>query len=111
AVPLKYLEDNYSPLVAPHKAINDANYTVAFNDYIIGYSAISTNRTVTLPDSVCVQGKFFIILDESGNAGVGKSIIIDPEGSTPIVGVPTYNLQGSYNSVYVFCGNNAWFIL
>jgi len=111
AVPLLYLQNNYSPLVKQHKTINDANYTVLDADYVIGYSAVTANRTVTLPDALCIPGRFFVILDESGQAGIGKTIIIDPEGSTPIIGQPTFNLLGAYNSVYVFCGNSAWFIL
>ncbi|MDD2680595.1 MAG: hypothetical protein PHE20_00655 [Patescibacteria group bacterium] len=111
AVPLTYLQSNYSPTLNTHKSINDANYTVLASDYVVGYSAITANRTVTLPDALCVPGKFFVILDESGQAGIGKTIIVDPEGSTPIIGQPTFNLMGPYNSIYVFCGNSAWFIL
>jgi len=111
AVPLGYLESNYSPLIRTHKTIADTDYTILDSDYIIGYSSITANRTVTLPDALCNPGRFLVILDESGDAGSSTAIIIDPEGSTPIVGGPTFNLVGPYNAVYVFCGNSAWFVL
>jgi len=94
-----------------HTSVADADYTILASDYIIGYSSITTNRTVTVPDALCTPGRFFVILDESGSAASGKQIIIDPEGATPIVGQTTFNLFAPYNSVYIFCGNSSWFVL
>jgi hypothetical protein len=94
-------------------AVNDADYTVQADDYIIGYTALSDIRTVTLPNSLCTPGRFFIILDESGQAtpATAGAIIIDPEGATTIIGLPSLTINGAYNSVYVFCGDSAWYIL
>ncbi|NCT00265.1 hypothetical protein GW765_04810, partial [Candidatus Parcubacteria bacterium] len=111
AVPLLYLENNYAPLIKKHTSVADVNYTVLADDYVVAYTSLTANRTVTLPDALCTPGRFYVIVDESGQAGLSKAIVIDPEGATPIVGGSTYNLMGPYNSVYVFCGNNAWFIL
>ena len=91
--------------------VADTDYTALVSDYIIGYTSISANRTVTLPNALCTPGRFFVILDESGSASGSAKIIIDPEGTTKIVGQSTFTLAGPYNSVYVFCGNSAWYVL
>ena len=91
--------------------VNNTNYTAQADDYIIAYSSISADRTVTLPSSLCTPGRFFVVMDQSGSANFSAKIIIDPEGSTPIVGQSTFMLSSPYNAVYVFCGNNAWFLL
>jgi hypothetical protein len=50
-------------------------------------------------------------MDQSGLSNSSNRIIIDPEGGTPIVGGLTFMISNPYNAVYVFCGNNAWFLL
>ena len=94
--------------------VNDTDYTAQATDYIIAYSSITDDRTIILPDSLCTPGRFFVIMDQSGEAGSAKRIIIDPAGpsvNTPIVGQITFMISNPYNAVYVFCGNNAWFLL
>ena len=100
-------------LILNHTSVADANYTATVDDYVIGYTSLTANRVVTLPNSLCIPGRYFAILDESGSAGSGSAAItIDPEGSTNIIGSTTLTINGPYNSVYVFCGgNNQWFIL
>jgi len=98
-------------LILNHTGVADANYTASTTDYIIAYTSLTTNRTVTLPNSLCTPGRFFVVLDESGNASASKKITIDPEGATTVIGQATFSLQAPYNSVYVFCGNSAWFVL
>ncbi|PKM89321.1 hypothetical protein CVU83_00195 [Candidatus Falkowbacteria bacterium HGW-Falkowbacteria-2] len=98
-------------IVMNHRSVADTNYTVQDDDYVIGYSSITTNRTITVPNALCTPGRFFVVVDESGQADPTRAIIVDPEGTTPIIGVPTFNLTGAYNSVYIFCGVNAWYIL
>jgi hypothetical protein len=100
-------------LILNHTSVADANYTATADDYVIGYTSLTANRVVTLPNSLCIPGRYFAILDESGSAGSGSAAItIDPEGSTNIIGSTTLTINGPYNSVYVFCGgNNQWFIL
>ncbi|NCN22156.1 hypothetical protein GW934_01540, partial [Candidatus Falkowbacteria bacterium] len=95
--------------------VNDADYLVGATDSIIAYSAITTNRTVSIPDSLCTTGRFFVIMDQSGSSTDSAQIIIDPAGTTPIVGNSTFSLAGPYNAVYIFCGKPAgtpaWFLL
>ena len=98
-------------LILKHATVADTDYTASTTDYIIAYSSITANRTVTLPNSLCTPGRFFVVLDESGSASASKQIIIDPEGTTKIVGQNTFILGNPYNSVYVFCGNSAWYVL
>jgi len=98
-------------LIMKTSFVANTNYTAQAADYIIAYSSITADRIVTLPNSLCTPGRFFIVMDQSGSANSGAKIIIDPEGTTPIVGGSTFMISNPYNAVYVFCGNNAWFLL
>jgi hypothetical protein len=91
--------------------VANTDYTAKADDYIIAYSSINTDRTVTLPNSLCVPGRFFVVMDQSGSVNSAAKIIIEPEDPTKIIGQSTFMLTSPYNSVYVFCGNNAWFLL
>ena len=86
-----------------------ADYTVTANDYLIAYTALAAQRTVTLPNALCQNGRMFVIKDESGNAAV-NNIVIDPEGATTVNGAATFAVDSPYNSVDVYCGDGAWYI-
>jgi hypothetical protein len=98
-------------MVLNHTGVADTDYTALTTDYIIAYTSLSANRTVTLPNALCTPGRFFVILDESGNSSPTKEIIIAPTAGTTIVGQTNFILANPYNSVYVFCGNSAWYVL
>jgi hypothetical protein len=92
--------------------VADANYTALASDYIIAYTSLTANRTVTLPNSLCstvlMAGKVLDIVDESGSANTGRTITIDPEGATTILGQPTFTLGAPYNSVMIYCNGTNW---
>ena len=90
--------------------VADLNYTALATDYIIAYTSISTNRTVTLPTAICNSGRVLTVVDESGNCGATKAIIIDPEGAATIIGQSTFSLVGPYNSVMIYCNGTNWFL-
>ncbi|MGI6374309.1 MAG: beta strand repeat-containing protein [Patescibacteria group bacterium] len=105
-------------LVLKTTYVNNANYTAKADDYIIAYSAINAHRTVYLPDSLCQTGRFFVIMDQSGSSTPATTITIQPStsGSTPssnykIIGRDNFVISNPYNAVYVFCGQNQWFLL
>ena len=89
-------------------AVADTNYTATASDYIIAYTSLSASRTITLPTAICTNGKVLDIVDESGNANSSRTITIDPEGSTTILGQTTFSLNAGYNSVMIYCNGSNW---
>lgn len=93
-------------MIYDRKAVSDANYIIQSDDYIIGFTSLSADRTLTLPNSLCVNGRAFIITNETSGS---HNVVVDPESTTQISGQDTITL-GSYNSVPVYCNGSNWFI-
>lgn len=63
-----------------HPVVNAA-YTALITDEIIGYTSLSATRIVTLPPTSGLQGKIYIIKDESGSANA-STVAITVTGAT-----------------------------
>jgi hypothetical protein len=87
-------------------AVANANYTALASDYIIAYTSLTANQTLTLPTALCVSGRTFIIVNETSSA---YSVIVDPEGTATIAGQTTLSL-GANNSTPAYCNGTNWFI-
>ncbi|MFA5024012.1 MAG: hypothetical protein WC523_03610 [Patescibacteria group bacterium] len=93
-------------LILNRTGVADANYTALATDYIIGFSSLTANRTLTLPTALCTAGRVFLVVNETSSA---YSVIIDPESTTTIIGQTTLSLP-AYNSTPVYCNGSAWFV-
>jgi hypothetical protein len=87
-------------------AIADASYNAQASDYIIAYTSLTADRTVTLPTSVCTSGRAYIIVNETGGA---FNVVVDPESTATISGMTSISLP-AYNSIPVYCNGTNWFI-
>lgn len=87
-------------------AIADASYSAQASDYIIAYTSLTADRTVTLPTSVCTSGRAYIIVNETGGA---FNVVVDPESTATISGMTSISLP-AYNSIPVYCNGTNWFI-
>jgi hypothetical protein len=81
-------------------------YTAQAADYIIGFSSLTADRTLTLPNALCTNGRAFIITNETSGS---YNVIVDPESTTLISGQSTISL-GANNSIPVYCNGSNWFI-
>jgi hypothetical protein len=91
-------------------SVNDANYAATSSNYLIGYTAISTGRTVTLPAASTMTNKTIIVKDESGNAGT-SNITVDGDGSETIDGAATKVINVGFGSITVYSNGTNWFVL
>lgn len=67
-------------------AVNDSNYIISgTKDHLIAYTAITTDRTVTLPPATNSNQRIWIT-DESGLCSNARRIIVMPDGSDVIGG-------------------------
>lgn len=67
-------------------AVNDANYTITgVINQIIAYTAITTDRTVSLPPAISANQRIWIT-DESGLCSNARRIIVAPNGADLIGG-------------------------
>jgi hypothetical protein len=55
-----------APLIVPRAAVNDADYTVGAADAVVGVTALTAPRTITLPTPVA--GRTLVIKDEAAAA-------------------------------------------
>ena len=90
--------------------VSDANYTLLGDDNLVAVTALTADRTITLPNVLCTDGRIFTIKDESGQATGTVAIVLDPEGATTIDGGPVHRMESGYNSIEVYCGGSNWFI-
>lgn len=88
------------------------SYSLVSSDYIIGVTAVSGGKTMTLPLASSVGvGKVFIIKDQSGLASGSDSITIACSGSNKIDGQSNYVISVPYESVMVVSNGSNWFIV
>ena len=94
-----------SGVIYNRTAINNVDYTALTSDYIIAYTNLTANHTVTLP-SPCTSGQTHIIVNETDSA---YNVIVDPLGAAKISGMATTSLKSTW-SIPVYCNGTNWFI-
>jgi Major tropism determinant N-terminal domain len=68
-------------------AVSDAAYTVLPADRMVAYTALTAARVVTLPaSSAYPTGTRLIVIDETGNCSVTKTLTVNAAGSDAIDG-------------------------
>jgi len=88
--------------------VSDADYTALVGDYIIGFTSLTTGRTLNLPAAATAgAGKIYVIKDEHGSAGT-NNITIDPDGAELIDGASTKPINANYNGYTIYCTGTAW---
>lgn len=93
-------------------AEKSVSYTLLSSDYIVGVTAVSGGKTMTLPSAASVGvGKIFIIKDQSGLASNSNSITISPSGSEKIDGESNYVISVPYESIMVVSNGSDWYIV
>ena len=86
-------------------AVADTSYTATVRDGVIGFTSLTSARTITLPAASSVPaGKQFIIKDESGNCSSGNTITISGviDGTTNLV------LNSAYANICIYSNGTNW---
>lgn len=101
------------PVTAYH-AVADVNFTIAetTNFVVVGYSSLTTSRTVTLP-AASAAGQVVTVRDESGSCSWAKTITLAAAGTDKIhngaaVSVPIWVARGSIT--LMSNGSGSWVI-
>jgi len=90
--------------------INDTDYIIQTNDELVVMKTLTATRTITIPNSLLMEGRQFIIKDESGKA-TSYPIKIEPEGTTLIDGQSNYSISCDYCSLRIYSDGINWFII
>jgi hypothetical protein len=86
--------------------ISDAAYTVLITDRTVAYATLTAARVVTLPaSSAYPTGTQLLIVDESGNCGVTKTLTVNAAGSDHIDGATSAIVNQAYG--YIELESNA----
>jgi major tropism determinant Mtd-like protein len=86
-------------------AVSDASYTVLATDRTVAYTALTAARLVTLPaSSAYPTGTRLLIVDETGNCSVTKTLTITPNGTDSINGAASAVVNQAYG--FIGLGSN-----
>lgn len=89
-------------------AISDASYVALEMDYVIAYTSLTNNRTVTLKDATTISStQAYIIQDETGSAST-HTITIAPAVGT-INGTSSVVINLNYGRAIVYNDGTNWF--
>jgi hypothetical protein len=82
-------------------AVSDASYTVLATDRTVAYIALTVARVITLPaSSAYPTGTRLLIVDETGNCSVTKTLTINAAGSDTVNGAAS----AAVNQAHGFIG-------
>jgi hypothetical protein len=90
--------------------VSDANYTATSSNYLIGFTSLSTGRTVTLPAASTMNNKTIIVKDESGSAGA-HNITVEGAGSETIDGAAAKTISTNFGSITMYSNGVNWFVI
>lgn len=101
--------DEMDPFINYTHTAVASNYTVTFEDDIIGVDTSNNPVTITLPEIQDIGGKIYIITDEGGNAGI-NNITVETTGSDLILGETEVIINSDYNSITLYNNGTNWFL-
>jgi hypothetical protein len=96
----------YFPARFPRTPVVNANYTAKLSDVLIVMTSLSGGKTVTLPTATGLDGKFYIISDESGAPSASNTLTI----AGTINGASNQSIVAAYGVVRVRSNGTAWFL-
>jgi Major tropism determinant N-terminal domain len=94
-------------------AVIDAAYTAQTTDRLVAYTSLTTARVVTLPASSSYPtGTRLLIVDETGNCSVTKTLTITPNASDVIDGATSAVVNVAYGFIGIESnGSGEWTVV
>jgi hypothetical protein len=94
-------------------AVSDAAYTALVTDRLIAYTALTAARVVTLPaSSAYPTGTRLLIVDETGNCSVTKTLTITSNGTDAIDGAALAVVNQAFGFIGIeSSGAGAWTVI
>jgi hypothetical protein len=94
-------------------AVSDAAYTALATDRMVAYTALTAARVITLPaSSAYPTGTRLLIVDETGNCSVTKTLTLNAAGSDTIDGAASAVVNQAYGFIGIeSSGAGAWTIV
>jgi hypothetical protein len=96
----------YFPSRMPRTPVVNAAYTAKLTDVVIVMTSLSGGKTVTLPSATGLDGKFYIIADESGAPSASNTLTV----AGTINGASNQSIVAAYGLVRVRSNGTAWFL-
>jgi hypothetical protein len=81
-------------------AVSDAAYTALVTDRMVAYIALTAARVITLPaSSAYPTGTRLVVIDESGNCSVTKTLMLNAAGADTINGAASAVVNQAYGFI------------
>jgi hypothetical protein len=84
------------------------SHTASASEYFLAVTGAPT--AIELNATLFAAGQVLVIKDESGNASVSDTILLDPSGSQTIDGESAAHIKSPYGSVLIYSNGTNWFI-
>jgi hypothetical protein len=84
------------------------SHTASASEYFLAVTGTPT--AIELNATLFASGQVLVIKDESGNASVSDTILLDPSGSQTIDGESAAHIESPYGSVLIYSNGTNWFI-
>jgi hypothetical protein len=84
------------------------SHTASASEYFLAVTGAPTS--IELNATLFAAGQVLVIKDESGNASVSDTILLDPSGSQTIDGESAAHIESPYGSVLIYSNGTNWFI-
>jgi len=89
----------------PRTPVSNAAYTILPTDVVVAMTSLTAARTLTLPSASGLGGKYYVVVDESGQAG---SYTITISGTINGSGSGT-TINTAYGAVRLYSDGSNWF--
>jgi Major tropism determinant N-terminal domain len=81
-------------------AVSDAAYTALVTDRMVAYTALTAARVITLPaSSAYPTGTRLVVIDESGNCSITKTLTLNAAGADTINGAASAVVNQAYGFI------------
>lgn len=92
------------------QTIDNVDYTLKDSDFIVNADTTSGVQTITIPTSLCVEGRIIIINDWGGNAATyEREITVATEGSETIDGAADATIDTYHGTLGLYSDGSNWF--
>ena len=84
------------------------SHTASTSEYFLAVTGVPT--AIELNATLFAAGQVLVIKDESGNASIFNTILLDPSGSQTIDGESAAHIESPYGSVLIYSNGTNWLI-
>ena len=92
----------------PRTTVADQAYQALVTDAIIAYTALTAQRTVTLPAAAAAGAGFLLIVHDEAAGATANNIVVDGSGAETVDGAASVSIILNRGTLRLYCDGAAW---